>query len=299
MSNNQKVFINEFEPLSVLDGFSGKHFRIPDEILLSKEMGKLRVSLYSYLYIHKGINDIVNFSVPLFLNWAGFKSDSHLGGINDKVLDTLHLLSVSNYISFTEDKPLTRTSCVKITFNTELVHTKCCSGERFAILYLDEIESIMRYKNSNKNDTSLNSSVVLLVFAYLRRCIPRRKNELKPEERYKDGINDRRKRLPEAYNSKYITIADELALNERVISKAVDILRMHKLIVLGTPHRVKNIDGQYRTPDFLFSNYQKRENKKLLATGIEYAKAEMTLKANQMHEYHRQFGINYNLKEVS
>jgi len=203
------------------------------------------------------------------------------------------------YVTLLGNTKLTRTSCVEIKFNTQLVHDVCCSGERFSIVYLDEIEKIIRYKNESIKDTHLNSFSVILVFAYLRRCIPRRPNKLKPEERCNERIIDRRKRIPEAYNGKFIDIAAELELSERIVSRAVEILRANDLIVLGVPHRIKCIDGEYRTPDYLFSNYQKRDDGKLLASGMEYAEIEIKLKAQQMHDYHEKYGINYSLKEVS
>lgn len=298
MVKTERNYNIEFEAIRDLEGFSRKYLRVPDEILLNKKMESNRVALYIYLYIHKGLNDVVNFSVPLFLSWAGFKSDTHSGGLNDRVLDTLFHLSDLGYITIIGDKKLTRTSCVEIKFNTDLVEEKCYSGDRFAIVYLDEVDSIIKYKKDNKKDTVLHSFSILLVFVYFRRCIPRRPNELKPEERFEDRIIDRRNRLPEAYNGKYIDIAAELYLGDRTVAKATEILRKLHLIALGVPYRIKNIDGEYRTPDFLFSNCQKRDKGKLLADGKEYAETEIKLKAKQMHEYHKQYGINYSIMEI-
>ena len=299
MERQEKDYSVEFKAICKLEGPSKNYFRIPDEIIYNCELGKIRIALYAYLYIHKGINDIVNFSVPLFLNWAGLKSDSHSGGMNDKVLTAMELLSDMGYVCFVGDKKLTRTSCAEIQFNTQLVHNMCCSGDRFAIVYLDEVESIMRYKNEKKSDTHFNSFSILLVFVYLRRSIIRRKNKLNPEERSEERIKDRRMRIPEAYNGKYKDIAFELGISERIVSKSVEILRRLKLIVVGVPYRIRGIDGEYRTPDFLFSNFQKRDEGQLLISGIEYAKTEINLKAKQMHDYHKKFGVNYSLKEIS
>lgn len=180
-----------------------------------------------------------------------------------------------------------------------MISEACNSGERFAIVYLDEILAIMSYRNDKTKDRYLNNLSVLLVFAYLRRCIPRRKNELKPEERYEDRCADRRKRIPEAYNGKYKDIAAALGLGEHTVSKAVSVLQKHKLIVVGTPYRVRATDGEFRTPDFIFANYQKRDGDKLLAQGLDYAKTEIALKAELMHSRFENIGINYHLKDIA
>lgn len=289
----------EFEPIEELVDGTKNYFRVPDTVLLDTDMDKLRVALYLYLYIHKGYNHIVNFSVPLFLNWAGYKSDSHKGGINDKVLDAIDGLFCAGYIGFVGEQKLTRTSCVEIIFFPDMISEACNSGERFAIVYLDEILAIMSYRNDKTKDRYLNNLSVLLVFAYLRRCIPRRKNELKPEERNEVRCADRRKRLPEAYNGKYKDIAAALGLGENTVSKAVSVLQKHKLIVVGTPYRVRATDGEFRTPDFIFANYQKRDGDKLLAQGLDYAKTEIALKAELMHSRFENIGINYHLKDIA
>lgn len=289
----------EFEPIMDLDDGKKNFFRVPDSILLNTEMGKVRVALYLYLYIHKGYNNIVNFSVPLFLNWAGYKSDSHKGGINDKVLFALDFISDAGYLYFMSDKRLSRNSCAELYFDSKKVSEVCNGEERFAIVYLDEILDVMNYRNSKKQDRYLNNLSVLLVFAYLRRCIPRRINQLKPEERYEERCEDRRNRIPEAYNGKYKDIATNLDLGEHTVSQAISILQERKLIVVGTPYRIKTIDGEFRTPDFIFANYQKRDNGKLLIQGLEYAKTEINLKAKQMHDYYERLGLNYRLKEIA
>ena len=298
MINTTKNYTKEFETIKKLEGSSKNYFRVPDDVILSNDTDKLRIALFLYLHIHKGINDIVNFSVPLFLKWAGYKTDRRMGGMNDKVLyamDYLHDLGYVHYI----DKIPTRASCVEIKFDTNLVHETCCSGMRFAIVYLDEIERILNFKNENAKDTQLNSLSVLLVFVYLRRSIYRRTNNVLPEERTEERIIDRRNRLPEAFNAMYIDIANEIGLSARLIERAVNVLQKMVLIVVGTPNRIQLLNGEFRTPDSIFANYEKRDGENLLAYGMEYAKQEIKQKAKLMYDYHIKYGVKYFLKEIA
>lgn len=247
-------------------------------------MLNIRVSLFVYLSQRKGLDDIVYFSVPLFLNWIGYKSDSHKGAINDKVLETLTWLEDLEYITFLEDKSVNKTSFFKIYFNTQIVHEECFTN-RFAIVYLDEIERIMGFKNNNKKDNYLNCNNVLLVFAFLRRSIFRTPNKLKPEERYEDRIADRKERLVEAFNESYKNIAEALGLTERTVSKAVQVLAQLKLIVVAEAYHIKGITSDYVTPDHIFANYEKREGNLLLASGNNYAFDEIKRKEKLIRKY--------------
>lgn len=253
-------------------------------------MLNIRVSLFVYLSQRKGLDDMVYFSVPLFLDWIGYKSDSHKGAINDKVLETLTWLEDLEYITFFENKPVNKTTFIKIKFNTQIVHDECFAN-RFAIVYLDEIERIIAFKNKNKKDNYLNCNNVLLVFAFLRRSIFRTPNKLKPEERYEDRITDRKERCIETFNESYKDIGTALGLTEKTVSKAVKVLVQLKLIVIAEPYHIKDEFGNFITPDYIFANYEKREGTLLLASGNNYAFGEIKRKEKMMQHYFPDYHI--------
>lgn len=234
-----------------------------------------RVAIYTYIGMYKGLNHRLLFSVPKFLKWAGFQSDSHTGGINEKVLITIDELCNMGCIKYC-DTP-SKTSAFEL--NVDIQSCSDLNGTNFALLYIDEIDKIVNYEKHNIKDTHLNSYTILLVFAYLRRNIFRRPNELKPEERSPEGIEKRKYRIIEAYNTTYKAIASELGLSERTVAKAVNILVQLDLIVTREAYHIKDKDGNYHTPDIIFANYEKRENDYLLDYGLKYAYSEIERKA--------------------
>lgn len=240
-----------------------------------------RIALYSYISMCKGLNHRLLFSVPKFLKWAGFQSDSHTGGINDKVLMTLNELRDRGCISY-RDSP-SRTATFELNVDVQVCYDM--NGTDFALLYIDEIERIVNYERNNIKDSHLNSYAILLVFACIRRKIWRRPNELKPEEQTLEGIEARKDRVIEAYNATYKEIAFELGLSDRTVSEAVRILIQLKLIVIREAFHIRDDDGNYHTPDIIFANYEKREDKYLLDYGINYAYGEIERKAKQIDKY--------------
>ncbi len=247
-------------------------------IITDKQLHANRIAVYSYISMWKGINHRLLFSVPKFIEWAGFKSDSHTGGINDKVLMTLDELCNKGYIIYC-DTP-SKTSPFEL--NVDIQYCYDMNGTNFSLLYIDEIERIMNYRRNNIKDTHLNSYTVLLVFAFIRRNIFRRPNELKPEEQTPDGIETRKYRIIEAYNATYKDIAAELGVSERIVSQAVQILVKLKLLVFREAYHIKDDQGNYHTPDIIFANYEKREDKYLLDFGLDYAYAEIERKAEMI-----------------
>lgn len=273
-----------------LKGLASNYIKIPCSVILDDEMDNRRVAVFTFLSIYKGLNHRMYMSIPSIVEWYGYKSDTHKGGINDKFLNSLDELSDRGYVTdMTEE--VKRTNCFEIEFDTQFVYDEC-SAYSFAILYLDEIEKIVNYKNTNLKDNHLNNLNVLLVFAFLRHAIFRTPNRLKPEEQSEEGIAGRRKRCIEAYANTYKDIAEQLGLSERTVSKAVRVLEELELIVVDETFRILNEKGEFRTPYTLFANMEKRERKHLLAKGINYARGEMERKALKIREYEPMFHIN-------
>ena len=282
----------EYSSIRELSGLESKYIFIPKTIITNSKLGNRRVALISYLLMNKGLNDEFFFSIPSFLEWSGYKSDSHAGATNDKVLKVFESFVEIGYISCLNKKQ-DKNTFNKMQVNSQLIYEE--TQKEFALLYLDEIEKIMQYKSVNKKDTSLNNFSVLLVFSYLRNVIKRRSNELNPEERTPEGIVERKKRIPEAYNCALKDISISLGLTDRTVSKAIKILVDLKLIVMGEAYRIKNECNEYRTPYFIFANFEKRYKNELLAFGREYACAEIQQQANNINNNSL---YNYNLKRI-
>ena len=272
-----------------LDELSSKYIYIPLSVITDTNMDIRRVSIFSYLKIHCGLNNVIGFTIPDMVEWCGGKPDRRPSGINGKVLSVLDYFNDGGYLTYLTEK--SRSFYTKCLFDTAKYYEQCSNG--FAVVYLDEIEKIMNYEKSNSKDGILNNSTILLVFAFLRNKIYRRPNELKPEERTSDGIRYRRERLPEAYSSNIVDIANEIGVSAKTLSKIIDILEYDlELIVTDRAYRIKNDNDEYRTLPTIFANAYKREDKYLLNSGDNYSRDEIELKVNNMNQHYQNYKIN-------
>lgn len=272
-----------------LEESQSKYIYIPMSVIADTELDIRRVGIFSYLRIHCGLNNIVGFTVPDMVEWYGGKPDRRVNGVNDKTLFAIDALNDRGYLTYLTDR--SRSSYIKCKFDTAYYYEECSNG--YAVVYLDEIEKIMNYKRENSKDGTLNNTTILLVFAYFRNKIRRRPNELKPEERTSEGIEERRERIPDAYDSNISDIADEIGISSKTLSKIIDILEYElELIVTDRPYRVKNENDEFRTPPTIFANAYKRDDKYLLATGDGYSRKEIEQKANNMKKYYKGYEID-------
>jgi DNA-binding MarR family transcriptional regulator len=239
--------------------------------------------------MHCGLNNLIGFTISDIVEWYGGKPDRRANGVNDKTLSTLDILSNRGYLTYLTEK--SRSLYMKCKFNMDYYCEACSNG--YAVIYLDELEKIMNYKKENSKDNTLNNATILLVFAYLRNKIRRRPNELMPEERTSDGIKKRKERLPDAYGSNIIDIANELNISSKTLSKIIDILEQELgLIVTDRAFRIKNEDNEFRTLPTIFANAYKREDRYLLNTGDNYSRTEIELKAEQLKRYYQDYKID-------
>lgn len=272
-----------------LEGLSSKYIYIPLSVILDDELDIKRVGILSYLRIHCGLNDVVNFTVPDIVEWCGMKPNKRANKSNDNFLSIIDSLSDRGYLTYLTET--SKSSYMKCKFDSAYYYDDCSDG--FAILYLDEIEKILNYKKENSNDNVLNNTTILLVFSFLRHRIRRRPNELKPEERTPDGIKSRRERLPEAHSGNINDFANEIGISSKTFSKIIDILEydLH-LIVTDRAYRVKNEDNEYRTLPTIFANAYKRDDRYLLITGGSYSRTEIELKAENMKQHYQDYKID-------
>lgn len=272
-----------------LEGLSSKYIYIPLSVILDDELDIKRVGILSYLRIHCGLNDVVNFTVPDIVEWCGMKPNKRANKSNDNFLSIIDSLSDRGYLTYLTET--SKSSYMKCKFDSAYYYDDCSDG--FAILYLDEIEKILNYKKENSNDNVLNNTTILLIFSFLRHRIRRRPNELKPEERTPDGIKSRRERLPEAHSGNINDFANEIGISSKTFSKIIDILEydLH-LIVTDRAYRVKNEDNEYRTLPTIFANAYKRDDRYLLITGDNYSRTEIELKAENMKQHYQDYKID-------
>lgn len=290
-SNAIKLVDGKYEYSRIqLEGFESKYIYIPLSVIIDAKLDTRRATVFSFLKIHCGLNYIVNFTASDIVKWCGGKPDNRrTNGTNDKVLCVLDALNDEGYLTYLTEQ--SRSSYMKCRFNIDYYYNKCTDG--FAVVYLDEIEKIMGYKKENSKDGTLNNATILLVFAFLRHKIRRRPNELKPEERTVEGIQNRKMRLPEAYDDNINNIADAIGLSSKTLSKIIDILECDlKLIVTDRAYRVKNEDNEFRTPSTIFANAYKREDKYLLITDDDYSRKEIEQKAKELKKMFGEYKIN-------
>lgn len=274
-------------PKTLLSDLESKYIYIPLSVIVDNELDIKRVSIFSYLRIHCGLNDAVGFAIPDMVEWCGMKPNNREGKTNDKFLKVVDDLNDRGYLTYLTNKD--KNTYMKCKFDMEYYYSQCSDG--YAVIYLDELQKIMNYKNLQGN--SVNNAALLLMFSYLRNKIRRRPNELNPEERTLEGIKQRKERLPDAFYNNINDIAKELGMHKQTVSKMIDILEQElKLIVTDRAYRVKNEDKEFRTLPTIFANAYKREDKYLLASGDSYSRAEIELKAENMKQRYQDYKID-------
>ncbi len=285
-NNDNKDYRYEYTKTLLAD-LESKYIYIPLSVIVDNELDVKRVGVLSYLRIHCGLNDVVGFTVSDMIEWCGMKPNNREGKTNDKFLSIINDLSNGGYLTYLTEQ--SKSSYMKCKFNMEYYYDKCSEG--YAVVYLDEFKKIMDYKNLQGN--SVNSTTILLVFAYLRNKIRRRPNELKPEERTIEGVQQRKERLPDAFDSNISDIAKELGIHKQTLSKIINILEQELgLIVTDRAYRIKTDDNEFRTLPTIFANAYKREDKYLLVTGEEYSRTEIELKAENMKQHYQGYKID-------
>lgn len=289
-SEEQVVHDEKYEYSRIqLEDEKSKYIYIPMSVITNTELDIRRVGIFSYLRVHCGLNNVIGFTIPDIVEWCGGKPNRRANGTNEKVLVTLDCLNNGGYLTYLTDK--SKSSYMKCKFDTNHYCEQCSNG--YAAVYLDELEKIMNYEKENSKDGILNNTTILLVFAFLRHKIRRRPNELKPEERSSEGIINRKKRLPDAYDDNIMNIADEIGISAKTLSKIIDILEYElELVVTDRAYRIKNENDEYRTLPTIFANAYKREDKYLLNTGDNYGRTEIELKAENMKKYYQDYKID-------
>ena len=288
MPERNSILIEKYEYSSPveLNGVSSNYFVIPASIVLGKDANEKRTSVFSFFSVHRGLDYKTFFSINSIVDWLGKKPNRNKNGINNKIIDAIHFLEDGGYLTLYDE--VNHTSFSKALFNMKQL-TDDCECDRFAVIYVDELEKIIQYQNPNSKDAFLNSDVILTVFAYLRMKIYRRRNKLFPEEINVDNKNNhqydvgvRRLRSPDAYDCYYFEIAEDLGLTSRTISKAISVLNELGLIYYEPLPRIQR-EGKWRTDHTVFCNMYKREGIYLLTSGESYYLSEVENKKKKLN----------------
>lgn len=269
-----------------LNNDSGSYFAVPASIILNTNMNEKRTTIFSFFSIRRGLDCGLMFSVNNIVKWTGKQPNRNANGINNKIIKIIEALKDGGYITLSEN--VDNSSCIEAVFNLSKISQEC-DYDRFAVIYVDELKKILNYQNPNGKDVFLNSDVILLVFAYLRMKIYRRRNKLFPEEINVDNKNNhqydidaRRLRSPDAYDCYYYEIAEELNLTTRTVSKAITILNELGLIYSEPLPRIK-YENKWRTDHTVFCNTYKREGSCLIASGESYYLLEVENKKKKLN----------------
>lgn len=229
------------------------YVKIPREIIYNKELGDKRVIIFSYLCSRRTLDDTVAFSISELCHWSHLKPNYHDGKINHKYLEVLAKLSHYEYFEFYPDfeklakEKKNSTDYYNIKINTERFDIP----DNFGIIYFNELEKILNYKEELKgvkvNDdeidlTRMSSAYILLLLSYLR--VNMNRNPDKPLCCY---------RL-------YQKITDDIGLSERYISRIVKILDVMNIIKFqeGKRIRYKKKEDKYGflTTPKVFADYR-------------------------------------------
>ena len=229
------------------------YVKIPREIIYNKDISDKRVIIFSYLCSRRALDDTVAFSISELCHWSCLKPNYHDGKINHKYLEVLELLSHYGYFESCPDfeklakEKKNSTDYYNIIINTE----KFDIPDNFGIIYFDELEKILNFKEELKgvmvNDeeidlTRMSSAYILLLLSYLR--VNMNRNPDKPLCCY---------RL-------YQKITEDIGLSERYISRIVEILDVMDIVKSqeGKRIRYKKQEDKYGflTTPKVFADYK-------------------------------------------
>ena len=223
------------------------YVKIPREIIYDKNLSSKRVIVFSYLCARRSLDDTVAFSTTELCHWSKLKPNYRDGKINQKYYEVLLLLSHYGY--FTEypdfEKSLKEnTNSVKYQ-QVKLNIEKFDIPDKFGIIYFDELNKILNYKEELKNSdmelARMSSAYILLLLSYIRVNINRLKGKPLCCYRY------------------FKTISEDIGLSEKYVKRIVNILEKLKIIKCQPMKRESYIkDGckKFLTTPKVFADYR-------------------------------------------
>ncbi len=264
-----------------LTGNESKYIIIPSSLIRCTELTDKRLSLFSFFMVKKGMDDTVGFSVEQIIKWCGLKPNNHKGRTNDIFTDAIMQFDKKNYLQLSTELSKSA-NFVEAHLDMDYISN---SSDTFSILYLDEILKILNYHSAINKDTTLNTSIILLVFAYLRWRITRR------EHRPSSNVVGRNYELnyPDAYDCYYLDIENDIGIKARTISKAVQVLTELGLIYAERTNSEQVKDKWYTGHTIFVNMYKREKNRK---TGqIELAADGSNYYMNEVYNKKRKLGL--------
>lgn len=247
---------------------------VPQEIIENSSLGKLRVSVFSVLGMKRSIDGEIHAPTRYIVNWLNKKESRSKNGINENIDGVIQQFKDYGYISDAEDNYGLKIPVY--SYNTDHIVDLCRKGN-YALLYCDEIKKIINYYSDTFQSKRYNLDVALIVFAYLRMKMPRRKNEIYSTELNEDNNGElyRKSAYPEAWYSHFNEIAADIGLTCETVSNAIKLLVELDLIVCEEAIIGKKKTDQFAMKCKIFANTYKREGDYLLASGKEYFENEI------------------------
>lgn len=229
------------------------YVKIPREIIYNKDIGNKRVIIFSYLCSRRALDDTVAFSISELCHWSYLKPNYHDGKINHKYLEVLELLSHYGYFEYYSDfKKLAKekknsTDYYNVKINTE----KFDIPDNFGIIYFDELEKILNFKEELRGVriddeeidlARMSSAYILLLLSYLRVNMNRNPNK------------------PLCCYRLYQKITEDIGLSERYISRIIKILDVMNIIKYQEGKRIRykkeNDKYGFLTTPKVFADYR-------------------------------------------
>ena len=234
-----------------LKGESSKFVLIPYELITDTSIHKFRSLVYCYVYLKSGMDNTLLFNTENFKQYAYKKTGvpNPTDTYADRVIEVLNSIKDKWFLFY--DGDIKKKQYKSMVFDKDKMY-EYCSDNRFAVVYLDELNTILSYKSNDTHDNRFDNSMILLVFMYIRANIPIRHNK------YSSNV--------EAYNAYYKSIGEELGLSERMVSKCVDVLVRLGLLYVKERSSIKYYDKKsksykFRTPTIVFCNTYRRIKK--------------------------------------
>ena len=225
------------------------YVKIPREIIYNKDIGDKRVIIFSYLCSRRALDDTVAFSILELCHWSHLKPNYHDGKINQKYLEVLESLSHFGYFTNYPDFQKLANEKKNSTdyYNVSLDMQKFDMPDNFGIIYFDELDRILNFKEELKDTdidiSRMSSAYILLLLSYLR--VNMNRNQDKPLCCY---------RL-------YQKISEDIGLSERYISRIVEILDVMNIIKYQEVKRKRyeKSNGEYGfiTSPKVFADYRR------------------------------------------
>lgn len=198
--------------------------------------------MYTYFSVGFGFNSKIGFCIKDILDWLGHVRDRHKNGIEEKLTDLILELEKVGYLKL--HSKIHYDKFCKATLSYDLFYPE----NKFAIIYFNELEKIIEFKNYVKDNSRMTSSILLLVLSFIRLRMLKRGEFQKVQDK------------PEIHYNRYKTIAHFLGLTDRQISNAIKILNQLDILYSEELPRYKDSKGNWHSNFFIFADKYKYKN---------------------------------------